>query len=560
MPSFDYTVDMERKLLRLLTGSPMMARMYLHRASEAMFTSNERKFVFGCATKALEDSRSALTRTVFEYEVASRVPEAEAAYYLSEWNLIEGLEAEEQPDILIDRISAADVGRKALSLAEDVVGMLEKGEISEAVAHLKRESMLIDRTRDDRPTVELTDYQRRIDLIADKRAHPEKYLGIRTGFRTYDRKTGGLYKGEMLLLAGITGLGKSTACKQVAKNIVELNPGRNVLHIANEEYLEQVESKYDAVWSEVPYQDFKKATISDEDFRKWAGKMEALRTGSAGRLFVKEVPAFTDVTLIERAYRELENLGVKIDVIVIDHLPHVVPVQKAWGENDERAKAASEVKELARWLHVAVVVPAQAATAVEEKSNKGRRANKLDVYGSKGQIHVSNVFLILTWKCQDESQTDREPEDRDVFLLADIKKNRDGPPFHFFLKHTVRHGAIDEVDENAINPGDDKSRKGAADEAVKEAEDPVGENHRVMEMVETGGAAEDEAPAEADRIGVVGAVDGAVGEAGEAAPAPEASRLSRVPVVRKSGTTRKLEARMSVLDKVRAARRKSGLS
>ena len=347
MPSFDHTVDLERLLLKALTSSPMMARMYLHRASEDMFTSNERKFIFECAVKALEDAKGALTRAVYEYEVGSRIPEAEAAYYLSEWNLVEGLLVEEQPDVLIEKISTANVGRKALSLAEDVVGLLEKGNISEAVAHLRRESMLIGGAKDDRPMVELTDYQRRIDLIADKRAHPEKYLGIRTGFKTYDDRTGGLFKGEMLLLAGITGLGKSTVCKQIAKNIIELNPGKNVLHIANEEYLEQVENKYDAVWSRVPYQDFKKATISDEDFQKWVDKMEALKL-SGGRLFVKELPAFTDVTLIERAYRELENLGIRIDVIIVDHLPHVIPVQRAWGENDERAKAASEVKDLAR--------------------------------------------------------------------------------------------------------------------------------------------------------------------------------------------------------------------
>lgn len=497
MSSFDHTVDIERALLKVLTSSAMMARMYLHRASEALFTTYERKFIFECAKKVLDDSRTLLTRTVYEYEVSSCVSAEDAAYYLSEWNLIEGLQVEEPPEVLVNKLQDANVGRKTLSLAEEVVGMLEGGRISDAVQYLKRESMLLEGKKDEKPIVELTDYQHRIDLISDKRANPEKYLGIKTGFETYDRITGGIYKGEMVLIAGITGLGKSTMCKQLAKNIVTLNSGKNVLHIANEEYLEQVEHKYDAVWSGVPYDDFKKATISDEDMQRWTEQMMDVKS-KFGRIFVKEVPAFTDVTLVERAYRELENLGIKIDVVIIDHLPHVIPVAKAWGENDERAKAASECKELARWLHVAVLIPSQAATEVEEKSNKGRRAGKLDVYGSKGQIHVANVFMIITAKGTDDTQTERKDYQRDMYWMVDIKKNRDGPPFFFFARHRVLVGRVEEIKEEEM--GQSAAGRKDAEKAVEEVvgkavgkdvgpkKNPQMDSFQTLEAIETGGA------------------------------------------------------------------------
>lgn len=468
MPSFDYTVDLERSLLRQVTSSQMMARMYLHRMTEEMFTSNERRFIFESAKRAME-TRANLTRSLFEYDVKSMVSDSDASYFISEWNLIEVLEVEDSPEVLIERIEEANVGRKTLSLAEEVLGHLERGSISEAVEHLKRESMMLGGKKDDRPLVELTDYQRRIDLINEKRSNPEKYLGMKIGFKTFDDHTGGVYKGEMTLIAGITGQGKSTLCKQIAYNIVKLNPGKNVLHIANEEYLEQVEHKYDANISTVPYNDFKKATISDEDAQRWVDSMETIKAAGMGRIFVKEVPAFTNITLIERAYRELENKGIKIDVIVIDHLPHVIPIQKAWGENDERAKAASECKELARWLHTAVIVPTQAATEVEAKVTKGRRAGKLDVYGSKGQVHVANTFMIITSKGADDSDLSIKEYLRDVYLMCDVKKNRDGPPFYFFVKHRVSMGVVDEIDESQIGG---KAGKGA-DDAAKEGEEAL---------------------------------------------------------------------------------------
>lgn len=517
MPSFDHTVQIERALLKQLIGSSMMARMYVHRVTQEMFTSTERRFMFEVVREVMESSRSVLTKTVFEYEVKSRAADSDVAYFLTEWNIIDGLGTSEPPEVLIGKIEEAEVGRKTLSVTEEVVGLLEKGEIEEAVMHLKRQAISLGSTKGERPTVELTDYQHRIDLIMEKRAHPEKYLGIKIGFPKFDVVMGGVYKGEMLLIAGITGVGKSTMCRQIAKNIVILNLGKNVLHIANEEYQEQVELKYDAIWSTVPYGAFKMATISEEDMQKWIGKMEELKASKFGHIFVKEVPAFSNVTVIEQAYRELENQGIKIDVIIIDHLPHVMPVQKPWGENDERAKAASEVKELARWLRVAVITPTQAATEVEEKSAKGRRAGKLDVYGSKGQIHISNTFLIITYKGIDNTQTDRAEEYRDVYLLFDVKKNRDGPPFFFFVKHGVLVGSMEQIDEASMGAGAEDVKK-AADKAAKEDDENAKKNlrdeaYKTMEAVEGG----DDAETKSQVVGA-GEVDKVLAEVGVAKP------------------------------------------
>jgi replicative DNA helicase len=445
MPSFSDTVEIERAFLKHLTSGGMMARLYMHRVSEDMFTSNERKFIYLVAFETLKNSKSVLTRTIFEYEVGAKVAETDSAYYLAEWNLVDGLKVVEHPDALLVKLVQAKIGRKTLSVTEEVVGLLQAGSIEEAVAHLKREAMGLSSMKESRPTVELTDYERRLQSIRDKKLHPEKYLGIKIGFPTFDRHTGGLFSGELTLMAGITGIGKSTICKQICQNIAILNNGKNVLHIANEEYLEQVEHKYDAIYTKVPYLDFKLARISDEEIERWKTMMLHNKNTDVGRIFIKEVPAFTDVSLIEQAYRELENKGIHIHVIMIDHLPHIVPIEKAWGENDERGKAAADCKELARWLRVPVIVPTQAATEVEDKQTKGRRAGKLDVYGSKAQIHIANTFFIITDKGKDETQVGVDEWNKDVFWLVDVKKNRDGPPFHFRAKHSVRYGGVEEV-------------------------------------------------------------------------------------------------------------------
>ena len=466
--SFSDTVDLERAYLKAVTTSIMMARTYLHQGKEEFFTSEERKFIFAFATNSLNDSSSLLTKAIFEYEVNSRMEESPAANFIGEWNMVEGSDLEDPPEAILAKLRDAGLGRKALELSTDVIELLGKGDITEAVSRLKREAMMLGGQRDDRPMAALTDIEARFKLIRDKQAHPEKYRGLKIGFETFDKVTGGLYPGEMTLIAGITGLGKSTICRSIAHGLTTLNGVKNVLHIANEEYLEQVQHKYDSVLTGIPYMDFKRATISEENLDRWQKYMqkEMMDTGR-GQIFTKEVAAFSSIDVIEQQFRILENRGIPIHAIIIDHLPNVKPMQPAWGENDETKKAAVDCKELARWLKVATIVPTQAATDVEKKQMAGKRAGKLDVFGSKGQIHVANTFLILTYKGTDDTQLDVEERDRDVFWLCDVKKQRDGPPFFFYAKHLVHSGKIIEI----VDPSKKatKEAKDAADANLKEA-------------------------------------------------------------------------------------------
>jgi replicative DNA helicase len=469
MASFHDTVDLERAFLKAVTSSVIMARTYLHQAREELFTSEQRQTIFAFSAKALDESNTVLNRGVFEYEIRARLDDAEATNFIGEWNLMEGVEDFDGPELVLAKLKEAEVGRKALGVSDGLLDLLGKGQITEAVAYLKREAMMIGGTKQDRPMVPLTDITTRLALIREKLAHPELYQGIKIGLPTFDIETGGLFPGELTLIAGITGLGKSTLCRTIAKGIVTLNGAKNVLHIANEEYLEQVQYKYDAIFTGIPYLDFKLAKIGDVELDRWQKHMEGpMREAGRGQVFVKEVAAFTDVSLIEQQYRILENRGIPIHVIIIDHLPHVKPIQMAWGENDERAKAAADCKELARSLRVSVVTPTQAATEVEKKQTAGKRAGKLDVYGSKGQVHIANTFVIITFKGTDDSQTDRPENKRDVFLFCDGKKNRDGAPFCFFAKHIVRSGEIVEINDPSLKPTKQAAKAVAA--GIKEGE------------------------------------------------------------------------------------------
>jgi replicative DNA helicase len=513
--AFD-TVDIERALLKLVTTSQMACRAHLHTLKDELFTSAQRKFILTTAQVVFADTRSMLSNMVFDYEVKTKIDASEAAHYAAEWSFIHAKDVTETPEILISKLEEAQTGRKVLQLGEDIIGLLEHGQISDAVSHLKQTAVTLGNKSADRKIVNLTDIAVRKQMILDKRAHPEKYLGIKTGFKTFDLRTGGLFAGELTLLAGVTGVGKSTLVKQIERGIVTLNHKKNVLHIANEEYQEQVEHKFDAGFMEIPYLDFKLATITDADLARWEAYMSNWKYG---HVFLKEVPAFTDVTLVEQAFYELQNKGYAIDVIVIDHLPHIKPIQRTWDPNDELKKAASDCKELAKSLHVSCVVPTQAATIVADKQAKGNRAGQLDVYGSKGQIHVANSFMIITEQGKDTTQTDREEWEQDTFWLCDVKKNRDGGKFWFRAKHHVRNGKVEEVFEQAgaVAPKTDPAVQAAAAGALAEGNEKIAKQKAESE---TKAKAELEQKQEDAIVEVEPPADGMIEEEDEAESAP----------------------------------------
>lgn len=186
MSSFTQTRELERSLIKLLTGSAMLSKLHMSKVKIEWFTSQERKFVAGAMIDVVKKSNAVLTRNVFEYMVGAQIADSEKSSYISEWNFIEALTTNENIEVLISKLDEARVGQEVLGMAEEVAELLEQGRVADALTALKMKAVTIGGAVEDRPIVEITDYQHRLDLINDKKANPDKYRGIRIGFDTFD--------------------------------------------------------------------------------------------------------------------------------------------------------------------------------------------------------------------------------------------------------------------------------------------------------------------------------------------------------------------------------------
>jgi replicative DNA helicase len=374
----------------------------------------------------------------------------------AEWTMIQGIKDPQEPGPIIDILEREAKLTDLISAIDKTAIDLDNGgkDFDELVQDLKGKLLRVTLRKDAKDTKDLTDFQHRIDEY-ELRKSGKVIKSYKTGLHWIDHYTGGLFPGEFSLFSALTGVGKSTLMKQIEVNLVtNTDQVVNVLHIANEENQHQVETKFDAAIACVPYHDLKMGTLTPGDREVWERRIRYLKemqdNGHCGRIFVKEVPAFTTTDLIEQAYWEVkEKYGVEIHVIIIDHLPHLKPREKFFDLNDERAKAAGDCKELARSLNVAVLVPTQASTDTQEKQKRGHSPDDLGVFGSKVQIHVSNCyFAIIKYgyvKDQDkEYGTDDDKKDR-IWKLT-CKKNRDGQLFSCFMRHLVKCGMVIDCD------------------------------------------------------------------------------------------------------------------
>lgn len=457
------TRDLERSLLKLLLTQPMTARMYFARVKGERLANKYRKFIFECAKRYFESSKSLLTVHLFDFELKGMIPKVDQDEFMTEWNLIHGMKVDETPVAIFESLEKAYLANDLSDVIEESVDALEKGDVESAISTLKKKSLMLGTRRNEKPVVLATDYEEEKKLVEDKQLNPTKYLGIHSGFYKIDSLTGGFFPSELTMIAAITGVGKSTFMKMLEFNIIR--KGKGVLHITNEESLEQVRRKFQALFTDIDYMNFKKGKISASDMENWELRLSELRGNEYGRIYIKELPPSHTIIDVERAYLELEHQGAKIDIIFIDYLDHMKPIDRAYSETDEQGKAAMDAKGLSLALSKPVVIATQAATEVEKKQEKGKKMGKLDVYGSKRKIHESNMFIGINQRHRDTSQSGRKDWAQDIFWTIEVLKNRDGPPFYFEAKQIVATGKVVSV-------------MTAADEALAFADEEVAKEIR----------------------------------------------------------------------------------
>ena len=193
--------------------------------------------------------------------------------------------------------------------------------------------------------------------------NPGETSGISTGIKGLDEYTTGLHPGELLVLAGRPGMGKTTLALNIASSVAE--SGRPVVIFSLEMPHVQLGSKLLAESAGVNQSAARSGTVSQGQIDRL---VKAKNEADMVPLWICDRPAIR-TAYIDAKCRQVEALaGQPVGLVVVDYLQ----LMDGEGKNREQivSSISRELKSIARRLECPVLALSQLNRSVESRQDK----------------------------------------------------------------------------------------------------------------------------------------------------------------------------------------------
>jgi replicative DNA helicase len=263
--------------------------------------------------------------------------------------------------------------------------------------------------------------------------------GVSTGVRDLDARLGGLQPGDLIILAGRPGMGKSGVAVSVARaaafNDVPtayFSLEMNEVSLADRVLAEMCFDNRDPI----TYESIARGTVTmSQGARVFEARHRLanlpLTIETQGGLSMSQI-----ATRSRKINDKLEKQGRRLGLLIVDHMHIVAASSRYSGQRvNEVTEISSGLKALAKELEVPVLALAQLSRQVESRDNK--RPGLPDLRES-GAIEQDADLIIFLYReayylkdKMDDPQKERDRMDRlaqvQHKLEAAIAKNRNGP-------------------------------------------------------------------------------------------------------------------------------------
>lgn len=244
--------------------------------------------------------------------------------------------------------------------------------------------------------------------------------GLSTGFDELNRRTGGFHSGELILVAGRPGMGKSSFAVNIAE-YVSINEKKTVAIFNLEMPKEQIVNRIICSQALVDSNKIRTGDITGEDWEKIGSIVDKV---SSAPLYIDDTASIT-VSEIRAKCRRLKQTK-NLSMVIIDYLQLMQSSGRAENRQQEISEISRSLKILAKELGVPVVALSQLSRASESRSDKRPVLSDLRESGAIEQDADIVMFLY---------RDDYYKEDTNEKNIAEcrIAKNRSGETGTFKL-------------------------------------------------------------------------------------------------------------------------------
>jgi replicative DNA helicase len=203
-----------------------------------------------------------------------------------------------------------------------------------------------------------------LDEIEAVGAHGGAMTGVPTGFTDLDRLLNGLHPGQLIIVAGRPGLGKSTASMDFARNAAIRHNCASAIFSLEMSKVEIVMRLLSAE-ARVPLHVLRSGQLSDDDWTKLARRMGEI---SEAPLFVDDTPNMNLMEIRAKARRLKQRHDLKM--IVVDYLQLMSSPKRTESRQQEVAELSRGLKLLAKEVECPVIAVSQLNRGPEQRTDK----------------------------------------------------------------------------------------------------------------------------------------------------------------------------------------------
>lgn len=191
-------------------------------------------------------------------------------------------------------------------------------------------------------------------------------IGVPTGFTDLDRKTHGLNRGNLIIIAGRPGMGKTSLALNMAHNVA-MKEKRPVAIFSLEMSQQELALRVLCAEANVPFSRLRSSHLSNKE---WSRIVEVVRADSGAPLFIDDDPNPTLLEIGSKARRLKQEKG--LDLLIIDYLQLMEAGGKYENRNLEIAAISRGFKQLAKELDIPVVALSQLSRQPERRGSDHR--------------------------------------------------------------------------------------------------------------------------------------------------------------------------------------------
>jgi replicative DNA helicase len=238
--------------------------------------------------------------------------------------------------------------------------------------------------------------------------------GVPTGFSDLDRLLNGLHPGQLIIVAGRPGLGKSTAAMDFARNAAVRHNLASAIFSLEMSKVEIVMRLLSAE-ARVPLHALRSGQLSDDDWTRLARRMGEI---SEAPLFVDDTPNMTMMEIRAKARRLKQRHDLKL--MVVDYLQLMTSPKRVESRQQEVADLSRGLKLLAKEVDCPVIAVAQLNRGPEQRTDKRPQLSDLRESGSIEQD--ADVVILMH---RDDYYDKESPRAGEADFV--VAKHRNGP-------------------------------------------------------------------------------------------------------------------------------------